>query len=34
MGFGVPIDEWLKTDLREWAEELLGEKRLREQRFF
>ena len=34
MGFGVPIDEWLKTDLREWAEELLGEKRLREQGFF
>jgi len=34
MGFGIPIDEWLKKDLREWAEELLSEKRLREEGFF
>ena len=33
-GFSIPLDRWLRGPLRNWAESLLAERRIREEGFF
>ena len=33
-GFSVPIEEWLAGPLRDWAEDLIGRRRIRDEGFF
>jgi len=34
MGFGIPVNEWIRGPLRQWAEGLLDESRMKREGFF
>ena len=34
MGFGIPLGDWLRDELREWAENLLNKKDLESDGYF
>jgi asparagine synthase (glutamine-hydrolysing) len=34
MGFAIPLDKWLQGSLRNWAEALIDESRLKREGFF
>ena len=34
LGFGLPVGDWLRDPLREWAEDLLDEKKMNQEGFF
>jgi asparagine synthase (glutamine-hydrolysing) len=34
MGFGIPLGDWLRDELREWAEDLLNKNNLESEGYF
>ena len=34
MGFSVPVGDWIKGSMREWAESLINENRLKKEGYF